>query len=401
MPSSTRLLRSLFSLCLLSGTVVHAQAGITEPASGSPLRKAVLDGLRPVIEKKFGAEVQFVVKTLRVSPQWAFVEAEPRRKDGTPFDAKKIFGDELEHMDGIGVGAILELVGDAWQLRDRAIGPTDVWWLNWCEKVPLELIQGCPPSAKATLLQQPAPPTMNPTINKARAQAEESTPPARQMTAQDSANAASLTPWQDVRDKNAAAVVSLIAAAKSNAVVGSAFAACVAHHGDMFVAGANQVAEQVRRESESKAQIQANDALLRVSIRQRLIAGEGACAWKIVAWASGMMSFDPTQFTPDKSLGQLGTAMALSKLYRFERRVAGETIGVFTPTSVACATTQATAANDALRSPDLTSRAYERLARLLATDIPPEASEFGARALLGFAFPRFSLDDLLVEFAAK
>ena len=103
------LLAWVLAVGLLSGTRISAQAGLSEPISGSPLRKAVLDGLRPEMEKTFGTEIQFVVKTIRVSPSWAFVEVEPRHKDGTAFDAKKIFGGDADHMDGMAVGAVLEL----------------------------------------------------------------------------------------------------------------------------------------------------------------------------------------------------------------------------------------------------------------------------------------------------
>ena len=84
-----------------------------------------------------------------------------------------------------------------------------------------------------------------------------------------------------------------------------------------------------------------------------------------------MTTFDPAQFTPDPRLGQIGQALMLEKVGGLECRKAGEPLGEFTATSVSCATNLATQATDMLHNPDLTAKAFERLARLLATDLPP------------------------------
>ncbi len=386
----------LFAFYFVPAAALHGQAVIMEPASGSPLRKAILDGLRPEIEKKFGSEIQFVVKTIRVSPQWAFVEAEPRHKDGTPFDTKQIFGGELEQMDGIDVGAILELTGATWHLRDHAIGPTDVWWLSWCDKKPRDVLPGCPQSTNARQAHQPEQPPNSMVGNNAPTKAQESAPQTTVMTGEDSATAASLSPWQSIRDQNAVAVRSLIASVKANPALATSFSACAVHHGDLVVAGITQGAEKIRRESERKSQIQAWDDYLRFQIRNRLIFGEGLCVWKVVAWANGMTTFDPAQFTPDPRLGQIGQALMLEKVGGLECRKAGEPLGEFTATSVSCATNLATQATDMLHNPDLTAKAFERLARLLATDLPPEFTEFSNSAVSQFDFSRLTLTDLLL-----
>jgi hypothetical protein len=118
---------------------------VVEPAPASTLRKEVLDALRSTMDVHFKAPVIFRVKTLRVAEPWAFVEADPLTASGKPFDGPTVFGSKFESMSGLGIGAVLEHVRDKWLVRDEAIGPSDVWWLNWCGVVPRDLILGCPP----------------------------------------------------------------------------------------------------------------------------------------------------------------------------------------------------------------------------------------------------------------
>ncbi|NUS99352.1 MAG: hypothetical protein HOP96_00035 [Sphingomonas sp.] len=102
-------------------------------------RRAVLDALRPAIEKKLGRDVEFVVQVLRVEDGWAFVMADPRRKGGKPIDGNRIFGDDFENMDGLRVDALLQLRSGRWRVVDHAIGATDVWY---CDIGPKRLKRG-------------------------------------------------------------------------------------------------------------------------------------------------------------------------------------------------------------------------------------------------------------------
>ena len=102
-------------------------------------RKAVLDALRPAVERKLGPNVEFVVQVIRVEDGWAFVMADPQRKGGKPIDGKRVFGEDFENMDGLRVDAVLQLKNGRWKVVDFGIGATDVWY---CDVGPKRLKRG-------------------------------------------------------------------------------------------------------------------------------------------------------------------------------------------------------------------------------------------------------------------
>ena len=72
-------------LCLALSLIANmaiAQDKVTSPAQGTPERKAILDTLRPTLEAELKAELVFVVSDIRASADWAFVMAQPQRKEG-------------------------------------------------------------------------------------------------------------------------------------------------------------------------------------------------------------------------------------------------------------------------------------------------------------------------------
>ena len=112
---------------------------IVSPPAGSDLRKAVLDGLRPEVERRLGPQVKFKVAVIRVQGDWAFVVADPQRRVGNAIDGRRIFGEHFGNMDGLRVDAILRKQGRRWVVVDHAIGATDVWY---CEVGPKSLKAG-------------------------------------------------------------------------------------------------------------------------------------------------------------------------------------------------------------------------------------------------------------------
>lgn len=61
-----------------------AQKDVVTPPAGSPERKAIMDGLRPIFEKAFGKPIEFQVNTLRVAAGFAWVVVHPQRPNGSP-----------------------------------------------------------------------------------------------------------------------------------------------------------------------------------------------------------------------------------------------------------------------------------------------------------------------------
>ena len=110
------------------------------PAKNSPVRKALLDALRPAIEAKIGPNVEFVVSNMRVGNGWAFVQAEPQRRGGRRIDGRSYFPNDWENMDGLTVTAILKFQNRRWNLVDHAIGATDAWY---CGSPPMKQLLGC------------------------------------------------------------------------------------------------------------------------------------------------------------------------------------------------------------------------------------------------------------------
>ena len=108
------------------------------PAPGSAQRRAILDALRPAIERRLGPDVEFVVRDMRVANGWAFVTADPQRRGGRPIDGRRYFR-EFDEMDGLTVTALLRF-GTRWTLVDHAVGATDAWY---CGRGPSRAVTGC------------------------------------------------------------------------------------------------------------------------------------------------------------------------------------------------------------------------------------------------------------------
>jgi hypothetical protein len=115
--------------------------GGTSVPAGSPMRRAILDAVRPPVERALRGPVEFVVRTLRVQSGWALVIADPQRPGGGRIDASRYFPNEQE-MDGLTVNAIVRLRNGRWVLVDHAIGPTDVWYCDPALGAPRSLT-GC------------------------------------------------------------------------------------------------------------------------------------------------------------------------------------------------------------------------------------------------------------------
>ena len=117
------------------GTGVSATAA---PAAGSAQRRAILDALRPAIERRLGPDVEFVVRDMRVNSGWALVVAEPQRRGGQAIDGRRYFAN-FEDMDGLTVSALLRYERGRWAMLDHRVGATDVWY---CGSAPSALT-GC------------------------------------------------------------------------------------------------------------------------------------------------------------------------------------------------------------------------------------------------------------------
>lgn len=103
------------------------------PASGSPERKAILDALRVPVEKELNQSVLFVVGTINVENDFAFVLGQSVQPSGAPIDYSRtpylkevqagVFSDEA-------IG-LFHWSGGSWKVLTYDVGATDVVWLPW------------------------------------------------------------------------------------------------------------------------------------------------------------------------------------------------------------------------------------------------------------------------------
>jgi hypothetical protein len=106
-----------------------------EPAKGSAERVAIMDTLRPAVEAEMRGPVEFVVTTIRVTPNWAFVQVEPQRPGGGVIDPEQTgFAGETGMMDGLTVYGLMGFQAGRWNLIDHMVGPTDVGYAVWQQR---------------------------------------------------------------------------------------------------------------------------------------------------------------------------------------------------------------------------------------------------------------------------
>ncbi|MCA3700393.1 hypothetical protein [Brevundimonas sp.] len=139
---------SLFALSLLlaapsAGIAVEPAPVVAPPQArnvpvGDPLRRRLLDALRPAIQRDLGGQpVQFMVDRLRVEGDWAFFAGAVQQANGRPIDfGRTRYASALENgvFDGPGMFGLLRRSGQGWQVVTFVIGPTDVAWLAWSDE---------------------------------------------------------------------------------------------------------------------------------------------------------------------------------------------------------------------------------------------------------------------------
>jgi hypothetical protein len=99
-------------------------------------RKAILDSARVPVAAKLGKPVLFVVSHLGVSGDWAFLRAEMQGPGGAPVDyaGTPLAEDAANGAVSRTYAALLHRRGNAWEIVDTAIGPSDVAWEDWATR---------------------------------------------------------------------------------------------------------------------------------------------------------------------------------------------------------------------------------------------------------------------------
>jgi hypothetical protein len=133
--SKVRLI-AISSLALVLCATSHSGAyAFYEPERGSPHRKALMDGLRSIAERAYGAPVEFVVHEIRLGRGVAFVRVEGQRPGGGSINLRttplhQYEGVPLDLISSASTEALMINVAGRWKVIHFANAPTDVWWAN-------------------------------------------------------------------------------------------------------------------------------------------------------------------------------------------------------------------------------------------------------------------------------
>lgn len=130
----------LFASCLLLAATPASAVPESAPRAierADPLRRILLDALRPEVERDLGQKLIFVVDLLRVQDGWAFATLAPRTPAGAQIDFSRTRHAERQRegmLDGDTIHALLRWTGGKWKIVTWVIGPTDVAWAGWPEE---------------------------------------------------------------------------------------------------------------------------------------------------------------------------------------------------------------------------------------------------------------------------
>lgn len=96
-------------------------------------RKAILDAVRPAIEKDLKQKVVFIVRGLKTQQGFAFAQLEPQKPGGAPVDYSRTRYAEAIRAGAFdnGISALLRKEKKRWRLLRYSIGATDVPYVDW------------------------------------------------------------------------------------------------------------------------------------------------------------------------------------------------------------------------------------------------------------------------------
>jgi hypothetical protein len=127
------------ALVIVIAGFLPALAEVSTPPKGSPLRSALLDAVRPMVEAELGAPVEFVVDQLRVLGEWAFVLVRPQRPGGGKIEyvyTKYQTAIDQDMFDNDAI-ALLRQTPKGWLVYEYVLGATDVPWVEWPKYYPV------------------------------------------------------------------------------------------------------------------------------------------------------------------------------------------------------------------------------------------------------------------------
>jgi hypothetical protein len=124
----------MVTFCL--GVTSLAAQTVTHPEKGSPDRAAILSTLRVPVETELKQKIVFVVHFINVQGNWAFFGADLQTPSGSRpnFKITKYRQDEENGAMDSNISALLKKTGGKWKVVTKAIGCTDVCYLDWWKR---------------------------------------------------------------------------------------------------------------------------------------------------------------------------------------------------------------------------------------------------------------------------
>jgi hypothetical protein len=123
---------SILGFALILGSSSNAQNATTTGANSAE-RPAILNALRVNSERDLGRPIRFVVKTLTVTDNVAFVAVMPERQNGQRIDIRQTpvgRRGEGSEWDGVHTEGLLYKRNGRWVLEHYSVGSTDLWYDN-------------------------------------------------------------------------------------------------------------------------------------------------------------------------------------------------------------------------------------------------------------------------------
>lgn len=115
-------------------------------AQQAALRKEVLDAARIIFQSDTGGAIEFVLRRLNVSGDWAFGDVTLQRPGGVAINwARTKYAADLAQgaFDPAASFFLLHRNNGGWTVVEHATGPTDAPWFEWqkAHKLPASLFE--------------------------------------------------------------------------------------------------------------------------------------------------------------------------------------------------------------------------------------------------------------------
>jgi hypothetical protein len=125
--------RKTICASLALGTLIAGGLAAEPLKYGDPLRKELMNSVRPRVERTLRTKVIFNVHQANRVGEWAFLTAEPKNPDGSAIHYERT-PVAKQWKDGVFGGIVCALYrkrGSRWEIRRYDFGASDVTWLEW------------------------------------------------------------------------------------------------------------------------------------------------------------------------------------------------------------------------------------------------------------------------------